>query len=1018
MRFALLGPLTVADSGGREVVLAGPRQRVLLAALLLHANVPVPADALAEMVWDRSPPPGAVATLRSYVRRLRQALGSGAARVVARHPGYLIRVDQQELDVLEFEALCRDASAALRAGDWTNASSAAVRASQLWRAAPLLDVPAEVLHDEFVPGLERLRLQVMEDRFEAGLRLGQHQELITPLLDLTARHPLRERFHAQLMLALAGAGRQAEALDAYEKVRLALADELGIEPGSELRGLHQQILVGGTAEVTAQTGLPRQAEPVPDTPRELPPTVSGFTGRSGELQALDRMLDRHGQPVPGTVVISAIGGTAGVGKTALALCWAHRVAHRFPDGQLYVDLRGYAPGEPVSAADALAGFLRSLGLPGQRVPADTEERAARYRSLLAGRRMLVLLDNAGSVEQVRPLLPGADGCVLVVTSRDSLAGLVSRDGAQRLDLDLLPLHDAVALLRALIGDRVDAEPAAAQELARQCARLPLALRVAAELAMAWPAEPLADLVRELAGQRRLDVLDASGDSSTRVRAVFSSSYLHLDAGTARAFRLAGLHPGSDLDRYALAALTQTSVAQATCAFGVLFRSYLIQRTGPGQYGMHDLLRAYAREAAEAHDTSEERRAALTRLFDYLLHTAAASVNTLDPARAARRPRIPPPLSPAPDVAEPTAARAWLDGQRASLVTVTAYMAANGWPDHATRMSAVLSRYLEDGGHFPEAITVHTHARDVARRVGDRVAEASALSSLGLVAWWQGRYEQADNYLRQAVAMFREAGDQNSHAVALINLSIVQGQQGRYEQAASDLHQALAMFREAGDRPGEIGALINLGMIEEQQGRYEQAASYYRQALTLSRDTGDQNSQAYALVSLGIAERRLLRFELATSHIRQGLSLFRMAGNRAAQSSALAALGDVELRQGHHERALDSFWESLALCRELGDRSGEAVALNGLGEALLAAGRPVDARAHHTAALRLAVQIGQKHEQARAHDALGAVHRAAGDLAQARRCLLAALTLYEKLGAEADIERVRTELNALTERQGR
>ncbi len=439
VRFALLGTLMLTDGAGDPIAVSGARQRTLLASLLLSANVPVSLDALAEAVWDGSPPPGAAISLRSHVRRLRQALGSqAAARITARDPGYLISVQEPELDVLRFETACRCASTARLATRWQEASTAATLALELWRGTPLLDVPSQVLHDQFVPRFEQLRLQVLEDRAEADLRLGYHDRLIPELRDLTAQNPLRERFQAQLVEALARACRRAEALGAYRQARRALVDELGIEPGPHLRLLHKQILKGDSAlfaspasrddtsrAPTAATGPP---SPAAGVPRQLPGAVSAFTGRSAELARLSQILEQASGQVPGTVVISAIGGMAGVGKTALAVHWAHQMATRFPDGQLYVNLGGYDPAPPMFAANALAGFLRALGVPSQDVPAEADDRAALYRSLLAGRRMLVVLDNARSVEQVRPLLPGAPGCVAVVTSRDALVGLIARDG--------------------------------------------------------------------------------------------------------------------------------------------------------------------------------------------------------------------------------------------------------------------------------------------------------------------------------------------------------------------------------------------------------------------------------------------------------------------------------------------------------------------------------------------------------------------------------------------------------------
>jgi tetratricopeptide (TPR) repeat protein len=514
-------------------------------------------------------------------------------------------------------------------------------------------------------------------------------------------------------------------------------------------------------------------------------------------------------------------------------------------------------------------------------------------------------------------------------------------------------------------------------------------------------------VDELADQKRkLDLLDAGGDCRSSVRDVFSWSYQHLDTAVAQAFRLLALPPGPEYDQYAVAALTGTTKEAASRALTVLARAHLIYVTAPGRYGMHDLLRAYADELTTAVDGEDERRSALTRLFDHYLYTAAAAMDSLFPAET-RRPQVPVPASPAPCVTDPAAAGAWLDAQRANLVAVCVHAAASGWPGHATDLSATLARYLDNGGHFPEAVTIHTHARDIARRTGDRAAEAAALSSLGLTAWWQGRYQQAADHLQDALALHRGTGDLSSEAYSLANLAIVAGQQGRYQQAADHLQDALALHRQVGDAIGEARALSNLGMVDDQQGRYESAASFYRRSLALSRQAGDHNSEAYALVNLGVIERRLDHPGTAARYIQQGLSLFRQGGNRSAQSSALAALGDVELQQGDPGQAADHYQRSIALCRELGALAGETTALNGLGEAFRMAGRPGDARAQHAAALTLAAQIGHKHEQARAHDGLASSYAASGDIDRSRSHWREALTLYVGLGApEADQVRTR------------
>jgi DNA-binding IclR family transcriptional regulator len=499
----------------------------------------------------------------------------------------------------------------------------------------LTDVPSDLLRREQVPGLEELRLQAVEWRLDAGLELGLHSELVPELQSLARRFPLRERLHAQLMLALVRCDRQAEALEAYQSARQELVEELGTEPGAGLREIHQRILTADPALAVPQSTAVAGDRLATAVPRELPAPVAGFVGRAEELAALASLLNRPAEEMP-AVVISAIGGTAGVGKTALALQWAHRAARRFPDGQLYANLRGYDPDRPMSAGDALAGFLRALGVPGPDIPADEDERAAKYRSLLAGKKVLVVLDNVRSEEQVRPLLPGSASCAVVVTSRDSLAGLVARDGATRVEVDLLPLAEAVSLLRQLIGQRVDDDPGAAETLADQCCRLPLVLRVAAELATARPDVALVELAGELADQqRRLDLLDAGGDPRTAGRAVFSWSYRHLENDSALAFRLAGLHPGPDFEAYAAAALTGMTLEQARTVLDTLTRAHLIQPTRTGRYGMHDLLRAYARELA-ARDGEDEQQAVppgLSPRFSGLLgaaETAESLVGIADP----------------------------------------------------------------------------------------------------------------------------------------------------------------------------------------------------------------------------------------------------------------------------------------------------------------------------------------------------------------------------------------------------
>jgi tetratricopeptide (TPR) repeat protein len=691
---------------------------------------------------------------------------------------------------------------------------------------------------------------------------------------------------------------------------------------SELKRLHRP------ADPSRSVGMARMV------PAQLPADIEVFTGRSEELAHLDRILAHTADTIAAAevmsadstaVMIAAVSGTAGVGKTALALRWAHRVRRAFPDGQLYVDLHGFDPEQPLSAADALAGFLRALGLPGQNIPVEVEERAAAYRSLLNGRRMLVVLDNASSVEQVRPLLPGAPSCVVLVTSRDSLAGLVARHSARRLDLDLFPLEDAVALLATLIGRRVQAEPEAAATLASLCARLPLALRVAAELATTRPTISLAQLVGELTDeQRRLELLDAGGDARTAVRGVFFWSYQHLPAVARRAFRLIGLHPGPDFDPYALAALADTSHDEAEHIVDLLARVHLIQSFRPSRYGMHNLLRAYATYLADAEDSEAEQRAGLTRLFDHYLATAAAAMDILVPAERHRRPRIPTPATPTPPMPDPAAARAWLDTERVTLTAVSAYTAAPGWPGYTTQLSTTLYRYLDAGGHFPDGLTIHTHALHAARHTGEPAAEADALLSLGHICWQQGHYGQAANHLQQALTLARKIGDRVGETNALLNLGIVDRRQGHYRRATDHCQQALTVAREIGDRHGEANTLLDLGTVYRRQGHYQQALVYHQEALALFREMGDRHGEACALNRVGETSVALHQPDQAIAHHTAALIMAAQIGERYEHARAHNGLAQIHQVAGDLDQARNHWHYALALYTDLGVPDAEIV----------------------------------------------------------------------------------------------
>jgi tetratricopeptide (TPR) repeat protein/transcriptional regulator with XRE-family HTH domain len=748
--------------------------------------------------------------------------------------------------------------------------------------------------------------------------------------------------------------------------------------------------------------------PVWPVPRELPADVDSFTGRAIELAELDLLLPatagRGADATLGPVLISAVSGTAGVGKTALAVRWAHQVAAAFPDGQLYVNLRGYDPDQPLAPGDALAGFLRALGVAGPDIPLDEAERAARYRSAVAGKRLLVMLDNAGTVEQVRPLLPGSGSAMVLVTSRDALSGLVARDGAHRLDLDLLPGADAVALLRVLIGARADAEPSAAEALARLCARLPLALRVAAELAAAQPDLPLAELVAELAEEaERLALLNAGGDPRAAVASVFSWSYRHLPGDAARMFRLLGLHPGADWDRFAAAALGRASVAEAGQLLAALARAHLIQVAAAGRYSAHDLLRAYAAELAAEHDTDQARQAALTGLFDYYLATCAAAMDRLHPAERHHRPEPPQTDVPVPRLADAAAARAWLDAELPALTAISAYGAEHGWPTHTIRLASTLHRYL-DSGHDIEGLVICTHALKAASDCGDQAGQASALATLGLFNGRQGRYEEAADCHRQALTLARAIGDTLAQARALGNLALVHDEQGRYPQSARSQSQALALYRDLGDVTGQAISLSNLGLVRLRQGRYQQAVEHIEQALARYREVGHRFGEAIALTNLGAVRYRQGDYQQAADLQLQAMGLARELGDRRVAAWALTRLGEARCRQGRHTESAELHQQALEGFREIGDREGEADALNGAGETLLATGQPDQAAASHTAALTLTRHTGNQRAQARAVCRLGDIRQQQDRQVDAAVLYEQALAHYRKIddwGGEAD-----------------
>ena len=651
-------------------------------------------------------------------------------------------------------------------------------------------------------------------------------------------------------------------------------------------------------------------------PRQLPGSVRQFVGREAELAVLTGLLECAGG-TPVAAVISAIGGTAGVGKTALAVYWAHQVADRFPDGQLYVNLRGYDPGPPMPASDALAGFLRALGMAGPDIPGDADERAAAYRSLLAGQRMLVVLDNAREAGQVRPLLPGSPGCVTLVTSRDALAGLVAGDGAVRLDVDLLPLSEAVSLLRGLIGTRVDEDLTAALALARQCCGLPLALRVAAELAAARPDVPLAGLAAELADlQQRLDALETGGDERTAVRAVLSWSYQYLGPPAARMFRLLGLHPGPDTTVPAAASLAGVPPLQAQRALGELIRAHLINEHLPGRYACHDLLRAFAAEQAHAIDDQAACRAAIGRVLDHYLHTAHAADLLLNPARD--QISLPAPA----DEVRPQRLRdhgqalEWFRAEHKVLLAALTVAADTGFDTQTWQLAWTTVDFFEFLGHWHDWIATQHAAIAATQRLADQAAEARCSRALGYAYARAGSDSDAHAHLTRALSLFRQVDDPVGQARTHQDLSWMLDRQGQPAQALDHDRLALHLYQEADHAPGQANALNAIGWLHAVLGDYRQAVDHCRRALTLHHALGNRRGEAATLDSIGYAHHHLAEYVEAITYYRRSLTLFRELADLSNQAEILTHLGDAHHAVGEPKQARDAWQEALDILQEL------------------------------------------------------------------------------------------------------
>ena len=996
LRIGVLGPLHVFD-GEHEVLLASGKQQVLLACLALAANRTVPLDELAETLWGANPPPAAEMTLRNYVRRLRHALGpSAAARLSTGPGGYRLALAEHELDALEFEDRCR-AAFALPAGGWAERRTALAGALGLWRGRPLADVESQLLRDAHLPRLELLRTEALERRIEADLELGRHGDLVAELRELVREQPLNERLHAQLISALARSGRRAEALAAYRHARGILVEELSVEPGAELQAMHQRVLSGED-----EPSLPLPAEPGAPTdraapqrneaevPRQLPAAPGHFTGRHDELR---RLIDIASGTAPhsGTVVISAIDGMAGIGKTALALHAAHQLAPAYPDGQLFVDLHGYTEGHPPRAVgDALGWLLQVLGVPPYRIPKDSEDAAALYRQCLADTKTLIVLDNAAEEAQVRPLLPGTASCLVLVTSRRRLRAL---DDSHIVSLDFLSPPESCALLRSVAGPgRIPAEDPLLDEIAGLCGYLPLALRLAGALLRhrsAWSLAHLADLLRDQ-GRRVASLRD--GERS--LAAVFDLSYTGLDAPRQRLWRRLGLVPGPDLDSYAAAALSEADPATAGILLDDLVDHNLLIEYAPGRFRLHDLMRIHARSLA-ATDSAAERAAALNRLLYFYAYTAQ-SVSL----QIARYPR-PGPTGPAPahvpSVPDPEAARAWARAERPNLEAAFAFACTEGLDGHAVALAAGLAEIMQIDGPWTRALEFHQAAAETADRLGDLAAHATALTDSGHALQAIGDFAECAEAFTRALEVFRALGNRLGEANATNELGAVRDQLGDDPQAAADHLRALEIYRALGNRLGEAGAMHDLGRVYKSIGDHPQAIEAFSGSLDIYRALGSRLGEANTLFDLARTQESTGDFAGAADVYTRSLEIYRDLGSRLGEANALCCIGLLRYKTGDYAMAADAHTRALETFCTLGNRNGEANALNNIALVWLNTGDYAKADDALIRALEVYRELGDRLSEAAVLSDQGRLWEATGDYARAAEAHTSALEIFRALG---------------------
>ncbi|MEV4738703.1 BTAD domain-containing putative transcriptional regulator [Streptomyces sp. NPDC049555] len=968
MVFRILGPLDIS-AGGAPVTLTGARQRTIMSMLLLAPNRVVSVETLADAVWNGRPPATARNQIAICVSALRKTLKAtvGADDVlVTSHPGYMLFAGEHRIDAVEFEERAALGREAARSGRPEEACAHFEEALAMWRGPALEGITAERAQAE-ATRLNEMRLDVHEEHAGLRLEMGHHRELIGELTAFVREHPLRETAKAHLMLAQYRSGRRAEALETYRDGQRLLAEELGIDPGPALQELHEEILAD-----SPRLTLP--AEPVAlvpsaTVPAQLPSAVASFTGRRRELAALDTLLDHLGGPA---LPVGSLTGIGGVGKTALAVHWARQVAVRFPDGQLFADLRGYDEEEPRRPSAVLDRFLRALGVPAPQIPADQNERTALFRSVLDGRRVLIVLDNARSFQQIRPLLPGSGRCCVLITSRDPMGGALAGDYAfVPLHLDALGQDEAIALLSRVVGDdRLTADPVAAARLAALCDGLPLALRIAAARLTAKPHWTVRSLVARLEDQHRR--LDELSPDERGVRAGLRLSYRDLPEATARMFRLLATVNVPDFAAWAGAALLDIDPLDAEDLIEELVDAQFVvpvgTTTGHVRYRFQGLPRLFARERALAQDAAPDLRRAVRRVLGAWLALAAEAHRRVYGGDYTVL-HGPAPLHPLPAHLTDSLLQdpmEWFESERTAITGLVEQAArdaesAFAWDLTMTSVTLFQNRnYLEDWRHSCEA------ALAAARQTGDRLGEAVMLHSLGTLEIVEWSYDRAGEHLTDALRLFEELGQDQGRALVLRNLALCARHDGELDHARDLGHRSLEIFRAVGDRYAEAHVLGMLAQVELERGDPRASLQLSSEAVARSRALGTARGEAQSTVRLA----------------------------------------EALLHQGDGQRAEEAGRRALDLVRAGGDRRGEAHALRALGEALWCQGRTLEAEEAVREALRVAGKVPDRYLEGRARVVLGSLVLLHGDAAGAAECFTAADELFAGIGTSFWQERAR------------